>query len=58
MTSKCNARINAEVRAVITRANGTVEDLGVIGYSSSNPIKQLAWDLSVWFKKHFLNKGK
>ncbi len=31
--------------AVITRADGTVEDLGVIAYKHRNPLKQLAWRL-------------
>lgn len=40
------ARTNAEevtIRAVVTRADGRVEDLGVIAYHHRNPIKRLAW---------------
>ena len=38
----------ASISAVITRANGTVENLGVIAYHSQNPFKVM------WFK---LKKG-
>lgn len=33
------------VSAVITRADGTVEDLGTICYRHSNPFKTFAWYL-------------
>lgn len=33
----------ATLRAVITRADGTVEDLGVITYWHKNPLKRWAW---------------
>lgn len=31
------------LRAVITRADGTVEDVGVISASYRNPVRQLWW---------------
>ena len=34
--------------AVITRADGTVEDLGAIQYWSSNPFKQIIWRIKQW----------
>ena len=34
--------------AVITRADGTVEDLGAIQYWHSNPIKRLIWRFKKW----------
>lgn len=34
----------ASLEAVITRADGTVEDLGVIAYYHKNPLRRL------WFK--------
>ena len=37
------------ITAVITRADGTVEHLGVISYYNKNPLKQLWWHLKNWF---------
>lgn len=34
--------------AVITRADGTVEDLGAIQYWHSNPLKRLFWRIKTW----------
>lgn len=34
--------------AVVTRADGTVEDLGVIDYYSNNPIKRIIWRIKKW----------
>jgi hypothetical protein len=34
---------SAEFRAVVTRADGSVEDLGVIAYWHKNPFKRWAW---------------
>lgn len=34
--------------ATITRANGTVEQLGVIDYWHKNPIKRLIWRIKKW----------
>lgn len=36
---------NSTISAVVTRANGTVEDLGVISYRDSNPFKTFGWYL-------------
>ncbi len=33
------------VEAVVTRADGTVEDLGVIAYYHRNPLRRWAWAL-------------
>jgi len=33
----------SEIRAVVTRADGTVEDLGRIAYWHRNPFKRWAW---------------
>lgn len=33
----------ATIEAVIIRADGTVEPLGVISYWHKNPLKRLAW---------------
>lgn len=38
--------VMSEVRAVVTRADGTVEDLGVIAYWHRNPFKR-------WWVRHF-----
>jgi hypothetical protein len=37
----------------ITRANGTVEELGVINYWHKNPIKRIMWKI-----KHFLERKR
>lgn len=36
----------ASFEAVITRADGTVENLGTIAYYHRNPIRRLLWRLS------------
>lgn len=39
-----------ELRAVITRADGTVVDLGTIAYYSKNPLKMWWWKAKQWIK--------
>lgn len=41
----------ATIAAVVTRADGTVEDLGVISYWHKNLLKRLAWKVSRWLRK-------
>lgn len=36
----------ASVEAVITRADGTVENLGRVAYYHRNPLRRLLWRLS------------
>lgn len=44
---------NASISAVIIRADGTREDLGVIAYYHKNPLKRLAWRIASLLKgKH------
>jgi len=33
----------ATIEAVIIRADGTIEELGVVSYWHKNPLKRLAW---------------
>lgn len=33
----------ATISAVITRADGTIEDLGVVSYWHRNPLRRLVW---------------
>jgi hypothetical protein len=40
-----------EISAIITRADGTVENLGTIQYWHSNPLKRLLWRIKKWL--HF-----
>lgn len=40
-----------QISAVITRADGTVEDLGTIQYWHSNPLKRILWRIKKWL--HF-----
>lgn len=37
--------------AVVTRADGTVEDLGMISYYNSNPFKRWIWKTKQFFKR-------
>lgn len=40
-----------EISAVITRADGTVVNLGTIQYWHKNPLKRLLWRIKKWL--HF-----
>lgn len=40
----------ASFSAVITRADGTVEDLGMVSYYNSNPVKRWIWKIKQYFK--------
>lgn len=42
---------SAELRIVVHRADGRVEDLGTVAYWHKNPLKRWAWKI-----KHFLAK--
>lgn len=37
--------------AIVTRADGTVEDLGMIAYYNRDPIKLLIWKLKNFIKQ-------
>jgi hypothetical protein len=37
-----------QVTAVITRADGTVEHLGVVSYWHKNPLKRIFWSIKKW----------
>lgn len=41
----------AELSAKVIRANGKVEDLGVISYWHKNPLRRLVWRLNQWRKR-------
>jgi len=46
-----NTNLNAkeiQLIATITRADGSVEELGVIDYYHQNPIKKLIWRFKKW----------
>lgn len=45
--AKSNAK-ELQLVATITRADGTVEELGVIQYWHRNPIKRLIWRIKKW----------
>lgn len=47
-----NAR-HAELHAVITRADGTVEDLGMISYYHRNPIRRWIVNAAIFLKRKF-----
>jgi len=37
-----------ELSAIITRADGTIEDLGTIQYWHKNPLKRIIWRIKKW----------
>ena len=37
-----------QITAVITRANGTTEQLGVVSYWHKNPFKRIFWSIKKW----------
>lgn len=41
----------ASLEMVVTRANGTVENLGVVSYYSKNPFKRWAVNLWIYVKQ-------
>lgn len=43
----------ASIAAVVIRADGTREDLGVIAYYHKNPLRRWAWSLKQLFKQLF-----
>jgi len=49
-TTSIPAASSAELRAVVIRADGTVEDLGMIAYWHKNPLKRLAWRVYKFLK--------
>jgi len=38
----------ASIAAVVIRADGTVEDLGVVSYWNRNPLRRLIWKVKRW----------
>jgi len=47
MQANLNAK-EIQLVATVTRADGTVEELGVIDYYHQNPIKRLIWRIKKW----------
>lgn len=39
------------VRAVITRADGEIVDLGTVDYYHRNPLRRLFWRVRTWLKR-------
>jgi len=37
-----------EISAIITRADGTIENLGTIQYWHKNPLKRFFWRIKKW----------
>lgn len=51
-----NTKISqAEISAKITKADGTVQDLGVIAFYSSNPVLRWLWKLNSWLQSKIIN---
>ena len=38
----------AQISAVIIRADGTIESLGVVSYWHRNPLKRIFWSIKKW----------
>lgn len=38
----------AQISAIIIRADGTVEHLGVVSYWHKNPLKRIFWSIKKW----------
>lgn len=50
-TVQANSRVReATISAVVTRADGRIEDLGIIDYYHKNPLRRLAWRLRQMLK--------
>jgi len=47
METNLNAK-EIQLVATITRADGTVEELGVIDYYHQNPLKIIIWRIKKW----------
>ena len=41
---------SSSISAVITRADGTIENLGIVAYWHRNPLKRLLVNLYIWIK--------
>jgi len=37
-----------EISAIVTRADGTIENLGTIQYWHKNPFKRIIWRIKKW----------
>lgn len=47
LTGKGNLK-EASIHAVVIRADGTTEDLGIVSYWTRNPFKLLAYKIKLW----------
>jgi len=47
MQTNLNAK-EIQLVATVTRAYGTVEELGVIDYYHQNPLKRIIWRIKKW----------
>jgi hypothetical protein len=52
LLTRANVR-EATIEAVITRADGRIERLGVVSYWHRNPLKRWAYALVIKFKETF-----
>jgi hypothetical protein len=41
----------ATINIVVTRADGSIEDRGVVAYWHKNPLRRLAWRVKQWTKR-------
>jgi hypothetical protein len=49
VVARGNAR-EASISCVVIRADGRIDDYGVVSYWHRNPLKRLAWKLKNWIR--------
>jgi len=49
-------RRHTDISAVVTRADGRVEDLGLIYYYDRNPLKRWPKQLYIWIKERIRHR--
>lgn len=49
MLTNLNAK-ETQISAVIIRADGTKENLGVVSYWHKNPLKRIFWSIKKWLQ--------
>ncbi len=46
------------ISATIRRADGTIEELGIISYYHRNPLKRFAWNVKRWMIDYINKRHK
>lgn len=48
----------ASIEATVTRADGRIENLGVVNYWHRNPLRRWAWRLGRWLQRKARHTGR